>query len=340
INGGNGVDTVTALAANTIIGLSSFSSVELITSGGFAGVTIAGSANGDVLDFSTTTLSGIGKIDGGAGNDTITGTAAADILLGSGGDDTLVGGQGNDSFQFTGAANGADIIDGGDGTDTLVALAASTVIGLASFTNIEAISSGGFAGVSIAGSVNADNLDFSAVTLTGVTKIDGGAGNDTITGTAAADVILGSGGDDVLNGGDGADSFQYTGAANGFDTIVGGNGTDTLKALAASTVIGLTSFSGFEAIDATGFAGVSVVLGGGDDLIDLTVVTATNLAAISGGAGADTFVGSSANDTFNGDDGDDAFFASAGADAYAGGLGNDSLKATANNQVISLRSIA
>jgi Ca2+-binding RTX toxin-like protein len=340
INGGNGSDTVTALAANTIIGLSSFTNLELITSGGFAGVTIAGSANSDVLDFSITTLSGIGKIDGGAGNDVITGTAAADILLGSGGDDVLNGGQGGDTFQFTGAANGADVIDGGDGTDTLIALAASTVIGLASVSNVEAISSGGFAGVSIAGSTNADSLDFSAVTLTGITKIDGGAGNDVITGTTAADVLLGSGGDDVLNGGDGNDSFQFTGAANGFDTVNGGNGTDTLKALAASTVIGLTSFTGFEAIDATGFAGVSVVLGGADDVIDLTVVTATNLSAISGGAGADTFVGSSANDTFNGDDGDDTFFASAGADAYAGGLGNDVLKATANNQVISLRAIA
>jgi Ca2+-binding RTX toxin-like protein len=66
-----------------------------------------------------------GKIDGGAGNDTLisggwddelTGGAGVDQLRGGGGDDALLGGDGNDLLQGGG---GDDLLYGGSGDDTL-----------------------------------------------------------------------------------------------------------------------------------------------------------------------------------------------------------------------------
>jgi hypothetical protein len=62
-----------------------------------------------------------------------------------------------------------------------------------------------FAGVTIAGDVTDDTLDFSGVVLDHITSIDGGTGNDTITGSAGDDAITGGVGTDVLRGGSGND---------------------------------------------------------------------------------------------------------------------------------------
>lgn len=351
IDGGIGTDTVIALANNTTIGIASVQSIEAISAGGFTGVLIAGSANADVLNFGSVVLTSITKIDGGAGNDTIVGSAAADTILGSGGDDTLSGSGGNDTFQFTGTTSGFDAIDGGLGTDTISALANSTVIGLSSIAGIEAISAGTFTGVSISGSANNDTLNFSGMTLTAIAKIDGGAGNDAITGTVAADTILGAGGDDILSGGDGNDTFQYTGTANGFDAVTGGLGTDTITALANSTVIGLSSIAGVEAISAGTFTGVSIAGSGNNDTLDLSATTLTAITKIDGGAGNDTIIGSAAADTILGSVGDDTLNGGGGNDtlqytgttngfdAVDGGAGTDTISALANSTVIGLSAL-
>lgn len=341
VDGGSGTDTIKATANTTVIGLSALTGIEAITSGGFTGVSILGSTTANALDFSAATLTGITKIDGGSGNDTITGSSAADTILGSGGDDILSGGDGNDTFQFTGSSNGFDAINGGLGSDTITALASSTVIGLSSVIGIETISSGGFSTVSIAGSANADTLDFSATTLTGITRIDGGLGNDAITGSGAADTILGSGGDDVINAGGGNDTIQFTGTANGFDAIDGGLGTDTISALANSTVIGLSLVTGIETISAGSFTGVYIAGSGNADTLNFSAVTLTNITRVEGGGGADVITGNAAantiwgglgndildggtgNDSLLGDDGDDIIKGAAGTDTMNGGNGID-----------------
>jgi len=343
VDGGLGNDTITATVNNAVIGLTSLTGIEVISAGGFTGVSITGSSTANTLDFSTVTLTGITKIDGGAGNDTITGSGAADTILGSGGDDTINAGSGNDTIQFTGTSNGFDAVDGADGTDTIAALANSTVIGLRSLTGVETISAGSFTGVSIAGSVNADTLDFSTSTLTGITKIDLGAGNDTITGSAGAETILGSGGDDAINAGNGNDTIQYTGTANGFDSVDGGGGTDTISALANSTVIGLSSLVGVETISAGSFTGVYIVGSGNADTLNFSAVTLTNITRVEGGGGNDLITGNSAantiwgglgndtldagtgNDSMLGDDGDDILKGGAGTDTINGGIGTDTL---------------
>lgn len=159
-------------------------------------------------------------LSGEAGDDTLVGAAGNDTLVGGASNDALYGGAGSDTF-LVGLDSGFDAVDGGSGTDTILATAAGTVIGLRSLAGVEAISANGHAGVRIEGSANADTLNFASVTLTGIDRIDGGGGNDTITGNTIANVIWGGTGDDLLRGNGGA------------DTIDGGVGLD--KALFAGT---------------------------------------------------------------------------------------------------------
>ena len=83
-----------------MIGLSSVVGIELITSNGFASVTIVGSSSADTFDFTNVTLTGIASISGSAGNDTILGSAQDDAISGGNGADTLTGNGGSDVFDF------------------------------------------------------------------------------------------------------------------------------------------------------------------------------------------------------------------------------------------------
>jgi Ca2+-binding RTX toxin-like protein len=186
--------------------------------------------------------------------DTIQGSYAADTIAAGAGDDNVYGRGGNDIVQV-GASGGYDAVDGGSGTDTITATAASTVIGLRSLVSVETISAVGYASVSIEGSGNADTLNFSSVTLTDITHVDGGGGNDTLTGNTAAntfwggsgdDVLRGNAGNDALDGGIGSDKAVFAGNRSTYTittsggsvqivdnapTTDGNDGTDTLGAV-------------------------------------------------------------------------------------------------------------
>jgi Ca2+-binding RTX toxin-like protein len=148
-------------------------------------------------------------VDGLAGNDTITTLGGNDVITGGAGNDTISAGGGDDVIRFAGTGEGFDSVNGGDGIDRIEAGAKGTKIGLTSVTGVETITSNGLASVSIVGSSAANVLDFTDVTLSGITVINGGGGNDTISGSAAADVILGAAGADTLRGNGGADIFDY-----------------------------------------------------------------------------------------------------------------------------------
>ena len=152
-------------------------------------------------------------------NDTWVGNAGNDVATGGGGNDTLTAAGGNDIMNV-GIDDGFDTVNGGAGIDTIRATADGAVIGLQAITNIEAISADGHVGVSISGSPTNNTLNLSAVTLTGIGLIDGGAGNDNIRGSAAADLIRGGDGNDTLNGEGGDDVFVYL-TNFGLDTING-----------------------------------------------------------------------------------------------------------------------
>jgi Ca2+-binding RTX toxin-like protein len=273
-------------------------------------------------------------LTGTAAVDTLTGQGGDDIITGLAGDDSLVGNGGNDTFRYTTAAEGFDAVDGGAGTDTLVATANNAVIGLRSIAGVESISAGSFTGVYVLGSANADTLDFSGITMTGIGRIDGGAGNDVLTGTAAADIFRGSAGDDSMYGGDGNDTFQYTGTASGFDAVDGGAGTDTITALANNSVIGISSLTGVEAISAGAFTGVYVSGSATANTLDLTNVTLTNIVRVQGGDGNDVITGNTAANILWGGNNDDTLNGGAGNDSMLGDAGNDILIAGAGTDII------
>ncbi|WP_188916187.1 cadherin domain-containing protein, partial [Caulobacter rhizosphaerae] len=175
--------------------------------------TVVGGDSADVIQ----TGAGADYLRGDAGNDTLRGGLGNDTLIGGVGDDSSFGDDGDDVFSFTGTGLGYDAVTGGAGDDVITALANGTVIGLRSFSEIETITAGGFTGVSILGSTGADLLDFSTVSVVGISTFNAGAGADILIGTAAADTILGGDGDDILAGGDGDDVFQFTGTTNGAD---------------------------------------------------------------------------------------------------------------------------
>ncbi|MGI4778986.1 MAG: calcium-binding protein [Janthinobacterium lividum] len=218
-------------------------------------VTYNGSANSEVLNGLSDQTN---RINGLAGNDTITGGNLDDVLHGGEGNDTLGGSLGNDTYVFD-KGDGVDVVSEYDTTvgnsDTLrlgeglsVSAASMSRSGnsltltwgtdavtvqnyfLSTAYRVEDIVSGdgtawGYADIANTvvynGTANADML----TGISGQTNhIDGFAGNDTITGSSLDDFLYGGEGDDTVNGGAGAD-FLVGGAGN--DVLNGGTGTDT-----------------------------------------------------------------------------------------------------------------
>ena len=100
VNGGAGLDRIEATTADTAISLTAVSGIETITANGPTGVFIRGNGAANVLDFSATTLTGIPRIEGGNGADTVIGSAGADTIVSGLGADRLTGGAGAYVFRF------------------------------------------------------------------------------------------------------------------------------------------------------------------------------------------------------------------------------------------------
>ncbi|HYC06222.1 MAG TPA: cadherin domain-containing protein [Azospirillaceae bacterium] len=348
VNGGAGFDRLEATADGTVVGLASIVSVEAISGNGFANVSVAFSDAADTVSLASLALSGIALVRGGGGNDSILGTGAADTLAGDAGNDTLDGGDGDDLFRYGGAGEGFDSVAGGTGNDTIVAGADGTVIGLQAVSGIEAIDAGSYTSVVLRGDNAGNNLQLGAVSLSGISLIDGGAGADTIVGSAAADTIVGGLGADNLDGGDGDDLFLVA-AGDGDDLVAGGSGSDTVQAGSAGVTFTFNRLSGVEAISGGGFANVVLAGTSSGDTISLAGLTLTGIARVdgldgndtmTGSSGADTLAGGAGNDNLDGGDGDDVFLIAGtgdGLDSIVGGLGNDVIRAAADGTVLSFR---
>ena len=124
-----------------------------------------------------------------SGNDTVNAGDGTDTIVGGAGNDTLNGGEGSDTYQV-GAGAGFDRFTdtGTGGNDRILATAGGIAIGIQSgfgpASGIEEIGANGHASVTIAGGTSHDTLNFSSTILTGIDKIDGGGGDDTITGSS------------------------------------------------------------------------------------------------------------------------------------------------------------
>ena len=340
VNGGPGYDRILGGEGDDSIGLSKFvgeNTVEEIDGGAGRNI-ILGASNDSVFDFSNTTLKGIAQIKGGGSNDTIIGSSGADTILGAGGSDLLDGGGGDDAFLFFGSNIGFNRITGGTGFDRIVGSDEDDVIGLSNFTGSETVEQidGGAGENVIIGASNDSVLDFSATALIGISRIDGGGGDDTITGSSGNDTIEGGSGNDLLDGLGGDDVFLVSGTGNGFDRFTGGAGNDLILGSADDDVIGLLSYSGDQTVEEIdGGAGENVIVGASNTTVfDFSETVLTNIARIEGSGGKDTITGSSGDDTIlggggndklTGGDGDDHIDAGAGTGWLFGGAGNDRL---------------
>ena len=159
----------------------------------------------------------------------------------------------------------------------------------------------------------------------GVSRVVGGAGDDTITGGAGDDTLRGEAGDDVLVGGGGRDALYGHGGADALDgggdndyldggddndTLLGGGGLDVLVAGAGDDAV----YGGFGDDWAEGDAGDDLLAAadaGRDD-------DAGGLYAL-GGDGNDSLVGSNGDDSLDGGLGNDTLRGGGGLDDLFGG---------------------
>jgi Ca2+-binding RTX toxin-like protein len=340
-NGGNGNDTIKALANYTNIGLTgdfgATNSIEEISADGKTDVTVLGDNSNNSLNFTNTILTNV-VVNGADGNDTIIGNAQANSIRGGTGNDSLDGAAGDDTFLVSSYYEGFDTYNGGTGNDMIKALANYTNIGLTgdfgATNSIEEISADGKTDVTVLGDNSNNSLNFTNTILTNVV-VNGADGNDTIIGNAQANSIRGGTGNDSLDGAAGDDTFLVSSYYEGFDTYNGGTGNDMIKALANYTNIGLTGDFGatnsIEEISADGKTDVTVLGDNSNNSLNFTNTILTNVVldgadgndTIIGNAQANTLRGGSGNDSLDGAAGNDVLDGGSGSDTLVGGLGND-----------------
>ncbi|HEX2590944.1 MAG TPA: calcium-binding protein [Rhizomicrobium sp.] len=227
------------------------------------------------------------KITSGGGNDTITLTSSL-----GGAWDKIDAGAGNDTISIGAMLNNSgEAVNGGIGTDTLTIAGDYSIqlsLNATSITGIETLKL--TAGNSYYlrehdGNVAAGQtlfVDGSALavgqTLTwlgfnetdGKYRLDGGAGDDTLTGSTGNDIFNGNGGndvintgagDDVVNGGDGNDTVNvgaFLHAAQKFD---GGTGANTLALYGDTTaVLNATTMKNFNSLTMGGAFNYNITL--------------------------------------------------------------------------------
>jgi VCBS repeat-containing protein len=315
-------------------------------------VTINGTpenVTGTVSDDDLTGTSNDDHIDGGDGNDTINGNEGNDIIIGGLGQDILRGGLGDDTFLFSGDEGDYNIVNGGEGNDSLLGSAGDDVFRFNIFNGqntVETIDGAGGNDV-IVGTSGNNHFDFANTTLSNISSIDGGAGNDRITGSDGDDVIRGGLGQDILQGDAGDDTFLLSGDEGDYNIVNGGDGNDSLLGSAGDDVFRFNIFNGQNTVETIDGAGGNDVIVGtsGNNHFDFANTTLNNISSIDGGAGNDRITGSDGDDVISGGLGQDTLFGGAGNDTFLlsgdegdynivnGGDGNDSLLGSAGDDV-------
>ena len=200
---------------------------------------LSGGTGNDVLDYSDATRSvnvtfdgrnddGPGEGDtagadfevvrGGIGNDNLAGSDNSERLEGGDGDDNLTGG------------GGADALIGGAGADRAIYAERSTpvVVDLAAGT---ADDGDGLSGIEkVLGGSGDDTLLGDGLE----NVLDGGAGNDRLAGAEGDDTLVGAAGNDTQSGDVGNDTLL---GSDGNDTLSGAGGNDDLKGEAGNDTL-------------------------------------------------------------------------------------------------------
>ena len=388
-DGTAGDDTLNGFygSANRINGLAGN---DVITGGMMADI-----LNGDAGNDTLRGRGGDNILNGGAGNDTLSADEGADTLAGGTGDDILDGGAGGDTYLFN-KGDGADTIAEADlwlnteadklllgagikaadttlsrrGDDVILKFNATDSVRMRAYANQSTrIESVQFADstmwdyATIASKINYEGTAKDD-TLKGfadqANRINGLAGNDSITGGAMADILNGGAGDDILDGGAGSDTYRFN-KGDGADTIAdadswGDTSTDKLLLGAGITAAGTTlsrrgddvilKFNATDSVQLQGYVTQStrietvqfadgkvwdsatiaskIVYDGttSDDTLNGFYEYANR---INGLAGNDFITGGMLADILNGGAGSDTLSGDSGNDTLAGGSGNDLL---------------
>ncbi len=284
-------------------------------------------ATGDIL-------TGIRRVTGSYGADTIIGDAQDNLMYGVDGDDLLVGGAGIDSLY---GEEGNDTLEGGLGADLIVGYVGYDIASYENAAQGVNVNLGiQFGGVQTgAGEENGDKLWYmdgllgSAHddTLTGSTveKPDHLSAHNLLQGGGENDILAGLGGNDTLDGGDGIDTADYSLSEASvlvdlnLTTAQTGGGDVTTSTYWFDAYTSGTRYGGNHAQgdvligieNVTGSAHDDTLIGEGGDNV------------LNGLAGADLLVGGGGNDTLLGGEGNDTLRGGVGADSLDGGLGRD-----------------
>lgn len=263
---------------------------------------------------------------GGLGNDVISGGAGNDTILGQSGNDTMAGGSGNDVFYIDSSSD--SITDGGADYDVAtVNNAAGVSLAVGTWASVERIE--GFTG----------NDTINATGANDTRLLWGNAGDDHITGGSGDDILLGGDDDDVLTGGNGADTMQ---GGTGNDTFDGGDGADLFYIGESGDVVS-DGGDGYDTAILNMASGVSIAIGTwvgvervegftGNDTIDAS--GGGTGFVITGGSGDDQIIGGTGNDTVYADGDDDDILGGSGDDALIGGAGNDTIQGGAGKDFL------
>lgn len=288
--GESGRDVIRAIEAGTVIGLmsgfGSDSGIEAISSARNADVTIGGTNDAEVWDFSATTLHGIQWINALDGHDDVTGSARRDRIDGGDGNDMIDGGAGNDYIK---GGNGFDHILGGEGKDRL---------------------EGGAGNDSMDGGQGRDLYLFN-------TDSNGGFDDIMDSGTEGRDVIR------AMEEGTEIGLGQSFGTANGIEVISSGkNANVTIEGDDAGNNWDFSDVRLYRIEAINSGDGMDVVQGNNQHNV---INGEAGHDQLYGGKGRDTLSGGADSDFLFGEQGHDILFGDDGNDVLTGGLGRDML---------------
>ncbi len=303
--GGNGYDVISAGKDNAVITLATnaLARIEEINAGGFANVTISGTAADDFINLTGLIIAegDFAAINAGAGNDIVKGSKVADTIngglgddriLSSSGDDILSGGLGND---YLDGGAGSDTVHGNNGDDTIIAGAgfdylfgdAGDDIFVVSGSNGFDSFDGGIGIDSIHAGANGARIGIAA--MSGIEIISAnGFSNVMIVGSPDPDALdftnIQLVGIKAINAGAGDDSII---GSTGADAIFGLGGDDILDGGAGDDII--TGGLGFDRL--TGGAGADIFKDGvknfaGDTITDFSSGDRLNFTNIANPAAA------------------------------------------------------
>jgi len=298
----SGTDSILATEAGTVIGLASgfsaASGIEVISANGFDDVTIGGTNDAEVWNFTGVKIDIASNdyINSGGGHDQVTGNASANRIRTGEGHDTIYGEDGND---YLWGEEGHDTIYGGNGVDVLDGASGNDFLD---------------------GGENADFYVFyqDSEGWTDIIQDTGTTGTDRMV--AMEDDVLISLADGFNNVSSGIELIS----ANGFSNVwIGGSDQAEhwdFTGIRIENIARIDAGEGMDVVRGSSFAD-ELIGGGGHD-------------RLYGDRGSDTLYGGEDSDWLYGENGQDQLFGENGHDILEGGASRDILDGGAGHDIL------